>query len=195
MGLRRPCFWGRRLLLGWRFAFTIWMRAGWRQLSCKRPRRSLRASSRRCSNIRRKLRSKHRRRAGRHQVSSLKCLHDIGTPSGTGAQTPTGSFTGQLPTTSSVNPLLQAATTASLGVPQGGNAPPSNSGEPGGPSHHFHSQTPTNIKMAKVFQDSRKVASRKAASPKTARPPLASLMDRAAEPETRPSPPQLPSLS
>ncbi len=45
---------------------------------------------------------------------------NLGTPSGTGSQTPTGSFTGaphQLPTTSSVNPLLQAATTAGLAVP------------------------------------------------------------------------------
>ncbi|KAM7190726.1 actin-like protein ARP9 [Rhypophila sp. PSN 637] len=76
---------------------------------------------------------------------------NIGTPSGTGSQTPTGSFTGALPTTSSVNPLLQAATTASLGVPGGANAPNaagSNAGDATGPSHHFHSQTPTTIKMA-----------------------------------------------
>ncbi|KAK4226179.1 SH3 domain-containing YSC84-like protein 1 [Podospora fimiseda] len=72
---------------------------------------------------------------------------NIGTPSGTGSQTPTGSFTGaphQLPP-SGVNPLLQAATTASLGIP----------GAPGAgneqlPSHHFHSQTPTNIKLAQL---------------------------------------------
>ncbi|KAK4159752.1 hypothetical protein QBC43DRAFT_122359 [Cladorrhinum sp. PSN259] len=70
---------------------------------------------------------------------------NMGTPSGTGSQTPTGSFTGaphQLPP-SGVNPLLQAATTASLGVPGavGGE------GQQAG-THHFHSQTPTNIKLA-----------------------------------------------
>ena len=81
---------------------------------------------------------------------------NMGTPSGTGAQTPTGSFgtpPHQLPTSSSVNPLLQAATTASLT----GNVPPGSSSAVGGPgsvaggdghSHHFHSQTPTTIKLA-----------------------------------------------
>ncbi|KAL2266900.1 hypothetical protein VTJ83DRAFT_4177 [Remersonia thermophila] len=72
---------------------------------------------------------------------------NMGTPSGTGSQTPTSSFTGaphQLPTTSSVNPLLQAATTASLGVP--GDAAAAATGS--GTSHHFHSQTPTNIRLA-----------------------------------------------
>lgn len=76
---------------------------------------------------------------------------NIGTPSGTGSQTPTGSFTGALPTTSSVNPLLQAATTASLGVPGGPGAPNtagSNAGDVTGTNHHFHSQTPTHIKLA-----------------------------------------------
>ncbi|KAK1752059.1 actin-like protein ARP9 [Echria macrotheca] len=83
---------------------------------------------------------------------------NIGTPSGTGSQTPTGSFTGaphQLPTASSVNPLLQAATTANLGVPGGLGGPPggsnvatSNAGDAPGVSHHFHSQTPTSIKQA-----------------------------------------------
>ncbi|KAM7193192.1 actin-like protein ARP9 [Naviculisporaceae sp. PSN 640] len=76
---------------------------------------------------------------------------NIGTPSGTGSQTPTGSFTGALPTTSSVNPLLQAATTASLGVPGGAGAPGapnSNAGDVAGTNTHFHSQTPTQIKQA-----------------------------------------------
>jgi actin-related protein 9 len=78
---------------------------------------------------------------------------NMGTPSGTGSQTPTSSFAGaphQLPTTSSVNPLLQAATTASLGVPGAANVPGSNAGDAaaGGTSHHFHSQTPTNIRLA-----------------------------------------------
>ncbi|KAI0164974.1 actin-like ATPase domain-containing protein [Xylariaceae sp. FL1272] len=68
---------------------------------------------------------------------------NMATPSGTGSQTPTGSFTGQLPTSSSVNPLLQAATTASLGVP--GHAQASGS-QAGGSSHHHHGQTPLQIK-------------------------------------------------
>jgi actin-related protein 9 len=83
---------------------------------------------------------------------------NMGTPSGTGSQTPNSSFAGasgpphQLPTTSSVNPLLQAATTAStLGVPAAapGTAAASNAGDaPGTTSHHFHSQTPTHIRLA-----------------------------------------------
>ncbi|KAK4125480.1 hypothetical protein N657DRAFT_688240 [Parathielavia appendiculata] len=83
---------------------------------------------------------------------------NMGTPSGTGSQTPTSSFAGgpphQLPTTSSgVNPLLQAATTAaSLGVPSNANAAGLNSGDAAGgggtTSHHFHSQTPTHIRLA-----------------------------------------------
>jgi actin-related protein 9 len=81
---------------------------------------------------------------------------NLATPSGTGSQTPTGNFTGmphQLPTSSSVNPLLQAATTASLALPPssiGGTAPGSNAGDAtsGTPGHHFHSQTPTSIKLA-----------------------------------------------
>ncbi|KAK0714829.1 hypothetical protein B0H67DRAFT_664529 [Lasiosphaeris hirsuta] len=86
---------------------------------------------------------------------------NIGTPSGTGSQTPTSSFAGgpphQLPTTSNVNPLLQAATTANLGIPggapgmtPGANVAGSTAGDAAGGavSHHFHSQTPTNIKLA-----------------------------------------------
>lgn len=78
---------------------------------------------------------------------------NVATPSGTGAQTPTGSFTGPphaLPISSSVNPLLQAATTASLAVPPSGSgAPGSSAGDGSAPhSHHFHSQTPTSIKLA-----------------------------------------------
>lgn len=85
---------------------------------------------------------------------------NMATPSGTGSQTPTGSFSGPPHTmagSSGVNPLLQAATTASLqqaqqqqqhpGMMTPGGAPGSQSGEPV-PSHHFHSQTPTTIKMA-----------------------------------------------
>lgn len=85
---------------------------------------------------------------------------NMATPSGTGSQTPTGSFSGPPHTiagpSSGVNPLLQAATTASLqqaqqqqhpGMMTPGAAPGSQSGEPV-PSHHFHSQTPTSIKMA-----------------------------------------------
>lgn len=86
---------------------------------------------------------------------------NMATPSGTGSQTPTGSFSGPPHTmtgpSSGVNPLLQAATTASLqqaqqqqqhpGMMTPGAAPGSQSGEPVA-SHHFHSQTPTSIKMA-----------------------------------------------
>ncbi|KIH94775.1 hypothetical protein SPBR_03598 [Sporothrix brasiliensis 5110] len=83
---------------------------------------------------------------------------NMGTPSGTGSQTPTGSFNTpphQLPTSSSVNPLLQAATTASLagalppGSVTGGGPGSAAGGDAGGAhSHHFHSQTPTAIKLA-----------------------------------------------
>ncbi|SPO05951.1 related to actin-related protein [Cephalotrichum gorgonifer] len=81
---------------------------------------------------------------------------NMATPTGTGSQTPTGSFTGtphQLPpTASSVNPLLQAATTATLNGPIPGQQPLPG-GAPGSeagvsPSHRFHSQTPTSIKLA-----------------------------------------------
>ncbi|EJT78345.1 hypothetical protein GGTG_03446 [Gaeumannomyces tritici R3-111a-1] len=92
---------------------------------------------------------------------------NLGTPSGTGSQTPVGSFTGpphQLPnasmagpTSSGVNPLLRdAVTAASLGVSGGGMTPGmhtagSNAGDAnngGMVSSHFHSQTPTAIKLA-----------------------------------------------
>jgi actin-related protein 9 len=107
---------------------------------------------------------------------------NVATPSGTGAQTPTGAFTNpphQLgPSTGSgVNPLLQAATTASLNIPRGGiggdvgtpggpssaapSGPASNAGDLAGSaaavnaaaaagvghSAHFHAQTPTSIKL------------------------------------------------
>lgn len=72
---------------------------------------------------------------------------NMATPTGTGSQTPTGSLNGQLPlpSTSSVNPLLQAATTASLGVP-GAAQPGSVAGDVHG--HQSHAQTPTSIKQA-----------------------------------------------
>lgn len=78
---------------------------------------------------------------------------NMATPTGTGAQTPTGSFTGaphQL-SSSGVNPLLQAATTASLGGANAATTPAAGS-ETGGPTtgHHFHSQTPTSIKTANL---------------------------------------------
>ncbi|KAL7950349.1 actin-like ATPase domain-containing protein [Trichoderma barbatum] len=82
---------------------------------------------------------------------------NVATPAGTGAQTPVGSFSGaphQL-SSSGVNPLLQAATTAStFGIPgrdtiqvATGSTPMVGS-EAAGPAsgHHFHSQTPTSIK-------------------------------------------------
>ncbi|KAK2591783.1 Actin-like protein arp9 [Conoideocrella luteorostrata] len=84
---------------------------------------------------------------------------NVATPTGTGSQTPTGSFTGiphQL-STSGVNPLLQAATTAStLGVGAAGGtgaaATPAAGSDAAGPAghHHFHSQTPTSIKTANL---------------------------------------------
>lgn len=96
---------------------------------------------------------------------------NVATPTGTGSQTPTGNFSGPPHTmplgaggsSSGVNPLLQAATTAAslqqaqggqaqaqhLGMMTPGAAPGSQSGEPQVVmSHHFHSQTPTSIKMA-----------------------------------------------
>lgn len=87
---------------------------------------------------------------------------NMATPSGTGSQTPTGSFTGPPhtvgPASSGVNPLLQAATTASLQQAQqqqqahpGMMTPGGQSGDGQGQvaaSHHFHSQTPTAIKIA-----------------------------------------------
>lgn len=86
---------------------------------------------------------------------------NMATPSGTGSQTPTGNFSGPphtmplgMGSSSGVNPLLQAATTASLqqsqqhpGMVTPGAAAGSQSGEQV-MSHHFHSQTPTSIKIA-----------------------------------------------
>ncbi|KAF4454537.1 hypothetical protein F53441_2966 [Fusarium austroafricanum] len=81
---------------------------------------------------------------------------NMATPTGTGAQTPTGSFTGmphQL-SSSGVNPLLQAATTAAAAGTTGNNmvGTPQPASEAGGPTttHHFHSQTPTSIKTASL---------------------------------------------
>ncbi|KAM0250461.1 hypothetical protein ACHAP5_002260 [Fusarium lateritium] len=81
---------------------------------------------------------------------------NMATPTGTGAQTPTGSFTGvphQL-SSSGVNPLLQAATTAAAAGTTGNNmvGTPQPASEAGGPAttHHFHSQTPTSIKTASL---------------------------------------------
>ncbi|KAF4962335.1 hypothetical protein FSARC_9578 [Fusarium sarcochroum] len=81
---------------------------------------------------------------------------NMATPTGTGAQTPTGSFTGaphQL-SSSGVNPLLQAATTAAAAGNTGSNmvGTPQPASEAGGPvtTHHFHSQTPTSIKTASL---------------------------------------------
>ncbi|OAA61440.1 Actin-like protein [Cordyceps fumosorosea ARSEF 2679] len=83
---------------------------------------------------------------------------NMATPTGTGAQTPTSSFNGAPPHqlqsgAGGVNPLLQAATTAGLNQHQAGllgGTPQPGSSEAGGPTshHHFHSQTPTSIKLA-----------------------------------------------
>ncbi|OAQ99474.1 hypothetical protein LLEC1_02036 [Akanthomyces lecanii] len=75
---------------------------------------------------------------------------NMATPTGTGAQTPTSSFNGaphQLQS-GGVNPLLQAATTASLNQHQSLGTPQAGSEAAGPASHHFHSQTPTSIKLA-----------------------------------------------
>ncbi|TQV98774.1 hypothetical protein V2A60_007525 [Cordyceps javanica] len=75
---------------------------------------------------------------------------NMATPTGTGAQTPTSSFNGaphQLQS-GGVNPLLQAATTASLNQHQALGTPQAGSEAAGPASHHFHSQTPTSIKLA-----------------------------------------------
>ncbi|KAK0712263.1 hypothetical protein B0T21DRAFT_376294 [Apiosordaria backusii] len=100
-------------------------------------------------NIMQTLQARHLISPSSATIFTSELPSNIGTPSGTGSQTPTGSFTGQLPTSSSVNPLLQAATTAaSLGVPGGPQG--QLIGADGQPqtSHHFHSQTPTTIKLA-----------------------------------------------
>ncbi|EGX92954.1 chromatin remodeling complex subunit (Arp9), putative [Cordyceps militaris CM01] len=75
---------------------------------------------------------------------------NMATPTGTGAQTPTSSFNGaphQLQS-GGVNPLLQAATTAGLNQHQALGTPQPGSEAAGPASHHFHSQTPTSIKLA-----------------------------------------------
>ncbi|GAP86072.2 putative actin-like protein ARP9 [Rosellinia necatrix] len=97
-------------------------------------------------NIMQTLTSRHLISPSTATIFTSELPSNMATPSGTGSQTPTGSFTGQLPTTSSVNPLLQAATTASLGVPGQVHAPSSNAGD--GTSHHSHGQTPMSIKLA-----------------------------------------------
>ncbi|TGJ77581.1 hypothetical protein E0Z10_g10690 [Xylaria hypoxylon] len=97
-------------------------------------------------NIMQTLTSRHLISPSTATIFTSELPSNMATPSGTGSQTPTGSFTGQLPTTSSVNPLLQAATTASLGVPGQVHAPGSNAGD--GTSHHSHGQTPMSIKQA-----------------------------------------------
>ncbi|KAI1428334.1 actin-like ATPase domain-containing protein [Xylaria sp. FL1777] len=97
-------------------------------------------------NIMQTLISRHLISPSTATIFTSELPSNMATPSGTGSQTPTGSFTGQLPTTSSVNPLLQAATTASLGVPGQVHAPGSNAGD--GTSHHSHGQTPMSIKQA-----------------------------------------------
>ncbi|KAM0810951.1 hypothetical protein AB5N19_11304 [Seiridium cardinale] len=98
-------------------------------------------------NIMQTLHARHLISPSSATIFTSELPSNMATPTGTGSQTPTGSFGGQLPTSSSVNPLLQAATTASLGVPGSVQAPGSTAGD-AGPSHHSHAQTPTSIKMA-----------------------------------------------
>lgn len=104
-------------------------------------------------NILQRLTARHLISPSTATIFTSELPSNIATPTGTGSQTPTGSFTGvphQLPNASSgVNPLLQAATTASGYGVGGGPGTPGGQGE--GQqlhSHHFHSQTPTSIKQA-----------------------------------------------
>ncbi|KAI2629680.1 hypothetical protein GGR54DRAFT_586076 [Hypoxylon sp. NC1633] len=92
-------------------------------------------------NIMQTLNARHLISPSTATIFTSELPSNMATPSGTGSQTPTGSFTGQLPTTSSVNPLLQAATTASLAAAQVPGSAPAD-------GHHFHGQTPMSIKMA-----------------------------------------------
>jgi len=72
---------------------------------------------------------------------------------GTGAQTPQREYPpGQhpLPTGSSVNPLLLAATTASLPALNPNTSISSSFGGMNGHVHSSHSQSPTSIKTAKA---------------------------------------------
>ena len=73
---------------------------------------------------------------------------NLATPSGTGSMTPTASFSAtphQLPHPSSVNPLLIAATTASI---PGLNPNQALSHNGGHQTHSSHSQSPSSIKVA-----------------------------------------------
>ncbi|ETS83759.1 hypothetical protein PFICI_05635 [Pestalotiopsis fici W106-1] len=105
-------------------------------------------------NIMQTLHARHLISPSSATIFTSELPSNMATPTGTGSQTPTGSFTGQLPSgqlplpgSSSVNPLLQAATTASMGVPGSVQAPGSSAGD-AGPSRHSHAQTPTSIKLA-----------------------------------------------
>ena len=105
-------------------------------------------------NILQTLNSRHLVSPSTATMFTSELPSNMATPTGTGSQTPTGSFNGaphQL--TSGVNPLLQAATTANqLGVAGGATAvgTPGAGSETGGPTHHFHSQTPTSIKLVNL---------------------------------------------
>jgi hypothetical protein len=78
---------------------------------------------------------------------------NLSTPMGTGSQTPQREFSGQhpLPTGSSVNPLLLAATTASNpALNPNLSLAASFAGQGSHHGHSSHSQTPTSIKPAKI---------------------------------------------
>ncbi|EFX03129.1 chromatin remodeling complex subunit [Grosmannia clavigera kw1407] len=95
-------------------------------------------------NILQTLQSRHLISPSTATIFTSELPSHLGTPTGTGAQTPTGSgFLAPAAVSTSVNPLLQAATTASLG------GPGSVTGADGSSHvHHFHAQTPTAIKTA-----------------------------------------------
>ncbi|KAK4189269.1 hypothetical protein QBC35DRAFT_462136 [Podospora australis] len=94
-------------------------------------------------NIMQTLQSRHLISPSSATMFTSELPSNIGTPTGTGSQTPTSSFAGPSGPQGGVNPLLQAATAAaSLQIP--GQQQPGEMQQ----THHFHSQTPTQIKLA-----------------------------------------------
>ncbi|RYP56482.1 hypothetical protein DL771_011801 [Monosporascus sp. 5C6A] len=107
-------------------------------------------------NVMQTLQARHLISPSTATIFTSELPSNVATPSGTGSQTPTGSYTGAMPTAGSVNPLLQAATMASsMGVVPGQQP------LPGGPTsdlgigagshahaHAHHGQTPMSIKLA-----------------------------------------------
>ncbi|RYP28128.1 hypothetical protein DL767_007346 [Monosporascus sp. MG133] len=107
-------------------------------------------------NVMQTLQARHLVSPSTATIFTSELPSNVATPSGTGSQTPTGSYTGPVPTAGSVNPLLQAATMASsMGVVPGQQplpgGPTSDLGIGAGPhahTHAHHGQTPMSIKLA-----------------------------------------------